>query len=87
MSAIVQTFVNYNGQYLTSSRVICQLSSHSAPVLLLQEAQLQIFHSILDQIYHGKDFTPLKLVDVLEQTQNKYYGIPYVQNTVSLFLV
>ena len=55
--------------------------------VIFQDTQLQIFHSILDQIYHGKDFRPLTPQQVLQQTQNKYYGIPYVQNTVSFVLL
>ncbi|XP_063807747.1 mitochondrial intermediate peptidase [Pseudophryne corroboree] len=45
------------------------------------DMQLQVFYSILDQIYHGKH--PLKgsTVDILSDTQEKFYGLPYIPPT------
>ena len=47
------------------------------------DMQTQVFYSALDQSYHGTH--PLKgsTTDVLAELQKKYYGIPYVANTVS----
>ncbi|XP_073989933.1 mitochondrial intermediate peptidase [Rhodnius prolixus] len=45
------------------------------------EMQLQVFYSILDQLYHGKHPLDGSTTEVLAEVQNKYYGIPHVPNT------
>ena len=55
----------------------------SRKVFSAAETQLQTFYSVLDQVYHSED--PLlgsnDTTDVLKHVQEKYYGLPYVQNT------
>ena len=56
--------------------------------LFLQDLQLQVFYSILDQMYHGKVPPPgTSTTDILAEVQNKYYGIKYVPGTVSKNLI
>ncbi|XP_018427506.1 PREDICTED: mitochondrial intermediate peptidase [Nanorana parkeri] len=45
------------------------------------DMQLQVFYSMLDQIYHGEH--PLKgsTTDILSETQEKFYGLPYIPHT------
>lgn len=43
---------------------------------------LQVFYAALDQVYHGKPQTR-STTDILIDMQQKYYGLPYVPNTVS----
>nr|CAD7433670.1 unnamed protein product [Timema monikensis] len=45
------------------------------------EMQLQVFYSVLDQVYHGAHPLERSLVDTLGELQNKYYGIPHVPNS------
>ncbi|XP_069687069.1 mitochondrial intermediate peptidase [Periplaneta americana] len=45
------------------------------------EMQVQVFYSALDQRYHGMHPLPGSTTDVLNEIQNKYYGIPCVPNT------
>lgn len=53
-----------------------------------------MFYALVDQAYHGThnissnwagkgDMEKLSTTDILRDIQNKYYGIPYVENTVS----
>lgn len=47
------------------------------------EMQLQVFYSALDQIYHGHfpDGKHTNTTQVLEETQHRYYSLPYVSGT------
>lgn len=57
----------------------------SKRLFLYSEFQLQVFYALVDQAYHGAEFSstvnPKTTTDVLAEIQNKYYGIPYVENT------
>lgn len=44
---------------------------------------LQVFYAALDQIYHGKHPLEKSTTEILKETQEKVYGLPYVPNTVS----
>lgn len=44
---------------------------------------LQVFYAVLDQIYHGKHPLKKSTTEILKETQEKVYGLPYVHNTVS----
>lgn len=56
----------------------------SKHIFSASETQLQVFYSALDQVYHGN---PLKhqenTTETLKMVQKQYYGLPYVDNTVS----
>ncbi|ELW47590.1 Mitochondrial intermediate peptidase [Tupaia chinensis] len=41
----------------------------------------QVFYATLDQIYHGKHPLKMSTTDILKETQEKFYGLPYVPNT------
>uniref|UniRef100_A0A670I0F8 Peptidase M3A/M3B catalytic domain-containing protein n=1 Tax=Podarcis muralis TaxID=64176 RepID=A0A670I0F8_PODMU len=41
----------------------------------------QIFYAVLDQIYHGKHPLEKSTTEILKETQEKFYGLPYVPNT------
>ena len=55
----------------------------SRKVFNAADTQLQTFYSVLDQVYHSED--PLMgskdTTEVLKHVQNKYYGLPYVEDT------
>ena len=48
------------------------------------ETQLQVFYSALDQVYHGEPGKQqANTTETLKLVQEQYYGLPYVNNTVS----
>lgn len=49
---------------------------------LFQEMQVQVFYSVLDQIFHGKHPLDKSTMEILSDVQNKYYTLPYVPGTV-----
>uniref|UniRef100_A0A452RF59 Mitochondrial intermediate peptidase n=1 Tax=Ursus americanus TaxID=9643 RepID=A0A452RF59_URSAM len=70
------------GQSLPKNMVsrLCE----SKKVCAAADMQLQVFYATLDQIYHGKHPLRTSTTDILRETQEKFYGLPYVPNTVSL---
>uniref|UniRef100_A0A670I0N0 Mitochondrial intermediate peptidase n=1 Tax=Podarcis muralis TaxID=64176 RepID=A0A670I0N0_PODMU len=53
----------------------------SKKVCAAADMQLQIFYAVLDQIYHGKHPLEKSTTEILKETQEKFYGLPYVPNT------
>uniref|UniRef100_A0A8C5LXL9 mitochondrial intermediate peptidase n=1 Tax=Leptobrachium leishanense TaxID=445787 RepID=A0A8C5LXL9_9ANUR len=78
---VVNQFARHyqTGQHLAKPMVsrLCE----SKKVCAASDMQLQVFYSILDQIYHG--IHPLKssTTDILKETQETFYGLPYVPET------
>lgn len=46
----------------------------------------QVFYAALDQVYHSKPRN-CSTTDILKDMQQKFYGLPYVPNTVGLQMV
>ncbi|KAF3847913.1 hypothetical protein F7725_020941 [Dissostichus mawsoni] len=44
------------------------------------DTQLQIFYAVLDQIYHSQPQNR-STTEILQEMQNKFYGLPYTPNT------
>ena len=61
----------------------CFLNRYSLFISLLQDMQLQVFYSIMDQLFHNQESPVTDTVTILKEVQNKYYGLPYVPGTVS----
>ncbi|XP_067842151.1 mitochondrial intermediate peptidase-like [Heptranchias perlo] len=78
---VVKQFAKHyqTGQPLPQNMVsrLCE----SKKVCAAADLQLQIFYSVLDQIYHGQYPLPKSTTEILKETQGKFYGLPYVQNT------
>ncbi|KAG8584826.1 hypothetical protein GDO81_004779 [Engystomops pustulosus] len=78
---VVNQFARHyqTGQALSKPMVsrLCE----SKKVCAASDMQLQVFYSMLDQIYHGKH--PLKgsTTDILRETQESFYGLPYIPHT------
>ncbi|KAM9321676.1 mitochondrial intermediate peptidase [Gastrophryne carolinensis] len=78
---VVNQFARHyqTGQPLSKPMVsrLCE----SKKVGAASDMQLQVFYSMLDQIYHGRH--PLKgsTTDILRETQETFYGLPYVPHT------
>uniref|UniRef100_A0A671MS47 Peptidase M3A/M3B catalytic domain-containing protein n=1 Tax=Sinocyclocheilus anshuiensis TaxID=1608454 RepID=A0A671MS47_9TELE len=70
------------GQPLPQSMVarLCE----SKKVCGAADTQLQVFYAIMDQVYHGKPQNR-STTDIMIDMQKKYYGLPYVTNTVRVF--
>uniref|UniRef100_A0A8C2XK36 Mitochondrial intermediate peptidase n=1 Tax=Cyclopterus lumpus TaxID=8103 RepID=A0A8C2XK36_CYCLU len=83
--------------FATDYRVISQFARHyetgqplpenmvarlceSKKVCGAADTQLQIFYAVLDQIYHSQPQNHTT-TDILKEMQQKYYGLPYTQNT------
>ncbi|KAK2491190.1 hypothetical protein MC885_015189 [Smutsia gigantea] len=81
---VVNQFARHyqTGQSLPRNMVsrLCE----SKKVCAAADMQLQVFYAALDQIYHGRHPLRSSTTDILKETQEKFYGLPYVPNTVSL---
>ncbi|GCC27426.1 mitochondrial intermediate peptidase-like [Chiloscyllium punctatum] len=78
---VVRQFARHyqTGQPLPQNMVsrLCE----SKKLCAAADLQLQIFYSVLDQIYHGKYPLPKSTTEILKETQENFYGLPYVENT------
>uniref|UniRef100_A0A9L0RY90 Mitochondrial intermediate peptidase n=1 Tax=Equus caballus TaxID=9796 RepID=A0A9L0RY90_HORSE len=78
---VVNQFARHyqTGQSLPKNMVsrLCE----SKKVCAAADMQLQVFYATLDQIYHGKHPLRKSTTDILKETQEKFYGLPYVPNT------
>lgn len=54
---------------------------HAKKMYSASDLQLQVFYSLVDQFLHGKPVVGQSTTNVLQEVQNKYYGIPYVPST------
>lgn len=57
----------------------------SKNIFYASELQNQVFYSMLDQVYHSGKLTK-STTEILEEVQKEYYGLPYVKNTVCIFI-
>ncbi|XP_006894172.1 PREDICTED: mitochondrial intermediate peptidase [Elephantulus edwardii] len=78
---VVNQFARHyqTGQPLPKNMVsrLCE----SKKVCAAADMQLQVFYATLDQIYHGQHPLRRSTTDILKETQEKFYGLPYVPNT------
>ncbi|KAK2519097.1 Mipep [Columba guinea] len=78
---VVNQFARHykTGQPLPKNMVsrLCE----SKKVCAAADMQLQVFYAALDQIYHGKHPLKKSTTEILKETQEKVYGLPYVPNT------
>ncbi|KAF4025702.1 hypothetical protein G4228_017861, partial [Cervus hanglu yarkandensis] len=78
---VVHQFARHyqTGQSLPRNMVsrLCE----SKKVCAAADMQLQVFYAALDQIYHGKHPLQSSTTDILRDTQERFYGLPYVPNT------
>ncbi|XP_033953903.1 mitochondrial intermediate peptidase-like [Pseudochaenichthys georgianus] len=77
---VVSQFARHyeTGQPLPKSMVarLCE----SKKVCGAADTQLQIFYAVLDQIYHSQPQNR-STTEILQEMQNKFYGLPYTPNT------
>uniref|UniRef100_H3AS93 Mitochondrial intermediate peptidase n=1 Tax=Latimeria chalumnae TaxID=7897 RepID=H3AS93_LATCH len=78
---VVNQFARHyqTGQTLPKSMIsrLCE----SKKVCAAADMQLQVFYAVLDQLYHGQHPLQKSTTEILKDTQEKIYGLPYVPNT------
>ncbi|XP_073469534.1 mitochondrial intermediate peptidase isoform X1 [Aquarana catesbeiana] len=78
---VVNQFARHyqTGQPLSKPMVsrLCE----SKKVGAASDMQLQVFYSMLDQMYHGEHPLKSSTTDILRETQEKFYGLPYIPHT------
>ncbi|XP_074922118.1 mitochondrial intermediate peptidase [Chelonoidis abingdonii] len=78
---VVNQFARHfqTGQSLPKSMVsrLCE----SKKICAAADMQLQVFYAVLDQLYHGEHPLKRSTTEILKETQEKFYGLPYVPNT------
>ncbi|XP_040196449.1 mitochondrial intermediate peptidase [Rana temporaria] len=78
---VVNQFARHyqTGQPLSKPMVsrLCE----SKKVGAASDMQLQVFYSMLDQMYHGEHPLKSSTTDILGETQEKFYGLPYIPHT------
>lgn len=58
----------------------------SKSLFIASDTQLQVFYSALDQALHSSHPLGCSTMDTLSMVQNKFYGLPHVNGTVSCLL-
>uniref|UniRef100_A0A8C4QSE9 Mitochondrial intermediate peptidase b n=1 Tax=Eptatretus burgeri TaxID=7764 RepID=A0A8C4QSE9_EPTBU len=78
---VVSQFARHyqTGQALSKSMVsrLCE----SKKVCAASDMQVQVYYAILDQLYHGEHPLNKSTTQILQETQERYYGIPHIPNT------
>ena len=68
--------------YRVSNLVQVLTEVHNCRCSLLQDTQLQVFYSMLDQRLHGSQTLHTPLPEILSQTQAQFLGIDHIADTV-----
>lgn len=84
---VVSTFAKHFQTQETIPDSMLQRLCASKHLFPASELQNQVFYSMLDQVYHSNRLDRPS-TDILADLQSKYYGLPYVGNTVCVtFLI
>lgn len=78
---VIQLFARHYQTNEPMPHEMLQKLCASKRLFTASETQLQIFYAALDQVYHNKYPLEGSTTEVLAWIQNKYYGLPYVENT------
>lgn len=63
--------------------VLLEKLHDSKNIFCASQLQNQVCYSVLDQVYHSGKLKKSS-TDILREIQEKYYGLPYVENTVCI---
>ncbi|XP_033233751.1 mitochondrial intermediate peptidase [Drosophila pseudoobscura] len=79
---VLRTFARHFQTHKPISEDMLQRLCASKHLFAASETQLQVFYSALDQEYHG-DMAQKggNTTETLKTVQNRYYGLPHVENT------
>lgn len=78
---VLKEFARHFQTHQPMSEEMLQRLCGSKHLFTASETQLQIFYAALDQVFHGVYPLGKSTTEVLADTQNKFYGLPYVPNT------
>ncbi|KAJ1113888.1 hypothetical protein NDU88_002129 [Pleurodeles waltl] len=78
---VVNQFARHYQTGQALPKIMVSRLCESKKVCAAADLQLQVFYSVLDQIYHGKHPLKKSTTDILKETQEEFYGLPYVPNT------
>lgn len=78
---VISTFAYHyeTGEPLPKSLALSACKSRAA--FAASDIQLQVFYSLLDQVYHGRQPLSKTTTAILAELQNEHYGLPYVKET------
>ncbi|KAH8297311.1 hypothetical protein KR044_010304 [Drosophila immigrans] len=79
---VLRTFARHFQTHKPISEDMLQRLCASKHLFAASETQLQVFYSALDQVYHGDMAVQgSSTTETLRAVQQRYYGLPYVDNT------
>ncbi|XP_068144208.1 mitochondrial intermediate peptidase [Drosophila tropicalis] len=79
---VLRTFARHFQTHQPISEDMLRRLCASKHLFAASETQLQVFYSALDQEYHGEGAgAGRNTTEILKDVQNRYYGLPYVENT------
>ncbi|XP_016984024.1 mitochondrial intermediate peptidase [Drosophila rhopaloa] len=79
---VLRTFARHFQTHEPISEDMLRRLCASKHLFAASETQLQVFYSALDQEYHGAGARQGgSSTETLRSVQNRYYGLPYVENT------
>ncbi|EDW01834.1 mitochondrial intermediate peptidase [Drosophila grimshawi] len=79
---VLRTFARHFQTHKPISEDMLQRLCASKHLFAASETQLQVFYSALDQVYHSDAAQQgASTTETLRDVQNRYYGLPYVENT------
>lgn len=78
---IIKLFAkHYETQKVIPDNILYKLCA-SKNIFSASELQMQIFYSMLDNVYHLNCLNENTSTNILKNIQLNYYGIPYIENT------
>lgn len=79
---VLRTFARHFQTQEPISEDMLQRLCASKKLFSASETQLQVFYSVLDQVYHSRPVSHNRsTTETLIDVQSEYYGLPYVENT------
>ncbi|XP_011311357.1 mitochondrial intermediate peptidase [Fopius arisanus] len=77
---VVKMFAKHYQTQETMPQSMLDKLCASKNVFAASDLQVQVFYSMLDQVYHSKPLATSS-TEILARIQRQYYGLPYVDNT------
>ncbi|KAF2973736.1 hypothetical protein EK904_004578, partial [Melospiza melodia maxima] len=78
---VLQLICNSSAKHIVFPSAINLVFSYMEDFKLIRSLECgPVFYAVLDQIYHGKHPLKKSTTEILKETQEKVYGLPYVPN-------
>ncbi|BES95046.1 mitochondrial intermediate [Nesidiocoris tenuis] len=78
---VIRSFARHYDTKEPMPEKMLQQYCNSKYIFSASEMQMQVFYSLLDQMYHGPHPLEGSTTEILARMQDEYYGIPYIPNT------